>query len=155
MTSTEEQYLTATQTSNLRVVAETKGAGDILIASGWSAATIGLALMRLHSKPDTATLEHVHREVTAYAIAHHIERPDVVAGAVMAWWLDKVCKVCHGRKFAVIEGTPALSTKICPACRGTGEAKLPYGEAGRLLAGWMDSCKASAVDRIKRRLRPE
>ena len=154
-TSTEERYLSATNTSNLRVEAERNGPADILICAGWSASTLGLALMRLHTKPDTAALEKVHQQVAMRAAEWGIERPDVVASAVIAWWLDKVCKTCHGRKFDAIPGTPALSAIVCPACKGTGEAKLPYGEAGRKLASWMDGCKASAVDRIKRRLRPE
>lgn len=152
--STEERYISATNTSNLRVEADRNGPGDILICAGWSASTIGLALMRLHTKPDTATLEKVHRQVSMRAAEWGIERPDVVASAVIAWWLDKVCKTCHGRKFDAIAGTPALSAIVCPVCKGTGETKLPYGEAGRKLANWLDSCKSSAVDSIKRRLRP-
>jgi len=110
--------------------------------------------MRLHTKPDTAALEKVHRQVSMRAAEWGIERPDVVASAVIAWWLDKVCKTCHGRKFDAIAGTPALSAIVCPECKGTGESRLPYCEAGRKLASWLDRCKASAVDSIKRRLRP-
>ncbi len=152
--STEERYISATNTSNLRVEADRNGPGDILICAGWSASTLGLALMRLHTKPDTAALEKVHQQVAMSASEWGIERPDVVASAVIAWWLDKVCKTCHGRKFDAIAGTPALSAIVCPACRGTGESRLPHGEAGRKLANWLDSCKSSAVDSIKRRLRP-
>ena len=152
--STEERYISATNTSNLRVEAERIGPGDILICAGWSASTLGLALMRLHTKPDTAALEKVHQQVAMRASEWGIERPDVVASAVIAWWLDKVCKTCHGRKFDAIAGTPALSAIVCPVCKGTGETKLFYGEAGRKLANWLDSCKSSAVDSIKRRLRP-
>lgn len=152
--TTEERYLSATNTSNLRVEAEKHGPGDILICAGWSASTLGLALMRLHTKPDTATLAQVHEQVAMRAAEWGIERPDVVASAVIAWWLDKVCKTCHGRKFDAISGTPALSAIVCPVCEGTGEAKPPYGKAGRKLASWLDICKSSAVDSIKRRLRP-
>lgn len=152
--STEERYISATNTSNLRVEADRNGPGDILICAGWSASTLGLALMRLHTKPDTAALEKVHQQVAMRASEWGIERPDVVASAVIAWWLDKVCKTCHGRKFDAIAGTPALSAIVCPVCKGTGETKLFYGEAGRKLANWLDSCKSSAVDSIKRRLRP-
>lgn len=154
-TSTEERYLSATNTNNLRVEAEKHGPGDILICAGWSASTLGLALMRLHTKPDTAALKKVHQQVSMRAAEWGIERPDVVASAVIAWWLDKVCKTCHGRKFDAIIGTPALSAIVCPSCKGTGESILPYCEAGRKLASWLDRCKASAVDSIKRRLRPD
>jgi hypothetical protein len=151
--TTEEQYLSATIASNLRVEADRNGPADILIVCGWTASMIGHALIRLHSKPSTAALALVHEKVSAYAASCNIERPDAVAGAVIAWQLDKVCKTCHGRKFDAIAGTPSLSEIRCPVCKGTGEAKLPYGEAGRILASWLDFCKASAVDGIKRRLR--
>lgn len=153
--TTEENYLRATTSSNLRVEADVIGSADVLIAAGWSASRIGSALMRLHTKPDTAALALVHEQASMQAVRFKIDRPDVVASAVIAWWLTRQCKVCHGLKFELIPGTPTLSDKACPACKGTGEARLPHGEAGRKMAGWMDECKASAVDGIKRRLRPE
>lgn len=153
--NTEEKYLRATATSNLRVEADVIGAADILIAAGWSASRIGSALMRLHTKPDTASLSLVHEQVAMQAARFKIAKPDVVASSVIAWWLSRLCRGCHGLKFELIPGTPTLSDKACPACKGTGEARLPHGEAGRKMAGWMDECKASAVDGIKRRLRPD
>jgi len=153
--NTEEKYLRATTTSNLRVEADVIGSADVLIAAGWSASRIGAALMRLHTKPDTAALALVHEQVSMHAEKLKIARPDVVASGVIAWWLSRLCKECHGLKFELIPGTPTLSDVPCRACKGTGEARLPHGEAGRKLASWLDECKASAVDGIKRRLRPE
>lgn len=73
-TGTEERYTNATHTSNLRVEAEKGGAGDMLIAAGWSASRLGAALMRLHSefdgaeKPRRPTLENIT------LLAHSMER---------------------------------------------------------------------------------
>lgn len=50
----EEAYLTASTTSNLKVEAERRGAGDILIAVGWSPSRLGAGLARLHTDWDKA-----------------------------------------------------------------------------------------------------
>ena len=152
MTTIEEKYLIASNTSNLRVLAESAGAGDVLIAAGWSKSRIGSALMRLHTKPTRDNLELTHTQVTLEAIIINAERPEDVASAVIAWWLNRLCKTCHGRKFGTIENTPTLSAIECPACHGSGEARIPHGEIGRRLASWLDECKHAHVELIKRRL---
>jgi len=152
MTTTEEKYLIASNTSNLRVLAESVGAGDVLIAAGWSKSRIGSVLMRLHTKPTRDNLELTHTQVTLEAIRINAERPEAVASAVIAWWLNRLCKTCHGRKFGTIENTPTLSAIECPACHGSGEARIPHGEIGRRLASWLDECKHAHVELIKRRL---
>lgn len=50
----EELYQTASNTSNLKVEAERRGSGDVLIAAGWSASRVGMALLRLHSEWDAS-----------------------------------------------------------------------------------------------------
>lgn len=149
-----EQYASATNTSNLRMEmdADRRSNADILVAAGWSKSRIGTALMRLHTHYDTSGLEKVQIEVAMQANAFGIESPDSVASAVVGWWLSKVCKTCRGRKFELIPNTPALSVKHCRACRGTGEARLPFGDDGRILANWLDDCKQAAVTQIRARL---
>lgn len=148
--STEERYLIAADASNLRVQSERTGDADVLIAAGWSASRIGGALMRLHTKPTRDNLALVHVHVAMEADRRRIERPDAVASAAIAWWLNRVCPVCHGRKWDTIQGTPALSSIECPACHGTGEKRMPLD--ARDLVIWMDYCKHSHVGMIKRRL---
>jgi hypothetical protein len=46
----EEMYDSATHASNLRVVADRNGPGDLLIIMGWSQNYVGAALMRLQSE---------------------------------------------------------------------------------------------------------
>lgn len=153
-TSTEERYLVASQTSNLRVVSEVFGAGDILIASGWSPNRIGAALMRLHSKPTRDNLDKVHTQVALEANRLNIANPDAVASDVLAWWLNRICPTCFGRKFDKIENTPSLSDIECPKCHGSGEKTIPHGKAGKIMADWLDWCKSKHADMIRRRLRP-
>ena len=152
MITAEEKYLIASNTSNLRVVAESVGAGDVLIAAGWSPGRIGSALMRLHTRPTRDNLEQIHTQVAMEADRLRIANPGAVASAVIAWWVDRVCPVCHGRKYDKIENTPTLSDIECPKCHGTGEKKIPHLADGSRLAAWLDFCKATHADIIKRRL---
>jgi hypothetical protein len=46
----QEQYETAGNTSDLTVEADRRGAGDVMIAGGWSSSRVGMALLRLHSE---------------------------------------------------------------------------------------------------------
>jgi hypothetical protein len=52
--SVEEVYQTASNTSNLKVEADKRGSGDVMIAAGWSPSRVGMALLRLHSEWDSA-----------------------------------------------------------------------------------------------------
>lgn len=63
----EERYQSACSTSTLKVTAERSGPGDVLIASAWSDASIGGALMRLH----TAWLKVKPRSFTDADVARH------------------------------------------------------------------------------------
>lgn len=76
-----------------------------------------------------------------------------IASAVVHFWLDQTCRVCHGRKFRQIPGTPVLSEHACSECKGTGKAKAPYGEAGRRLATYLDDCQFRAEQGIRNKLR--
>lgn len=50
----EETYLVASNSSNLRVEADRRGDGDMVIVAGWTHSRIGMALLRLHSEWDRA-----------------------------------------------------------------------------------------------------
>lgn len=171
----EEKYAGAITTSNLRVQADKGGAGDVIIAVGWSTSRIGAALMRLHTEYDSGsippgvvsntdksllqcrlkTLPDVLEQVSIQACKWRIERPDAVALSVIAFWLDKHCKSCNGHKFQRVAGTPALSARQCKACRGSGELPMPHGESGKRLAVFIADCISRAQQSIKMRLRPK
>lgn len=155
MTSTEERYLSASQSSNLKVEAERTGDVDVMVASGWSHSHIGHALMRIQSRPTRGLLELIHAQVAIEADRLNADNPGEVASAVIAYWLNRICKTCHGRMFETIKNTPSLSAIVCPACHGSGLGTIPGGEVGSYLVGWLDYCKQDHVGVIKRRLRPE
>lgn len=80
------------------------------------------------------------------------EDADLIAGAVLRWWLAPNCHSCHGRKFHVIPDTGRLSNKHCRPCEATGRLRVPNGETGRRLANWMDMCVQLARTSIGKRL---
>ena len=170
----EEQYCQATTSSNLRVEADKRGAADILIASGMSGRGLGGALMRLRTEYSGGSVPRASMGKTDYRLmmsqlhtfpavlqamtdqATHwgIERPESVAKAVIAHFLDDTCPHCEGRGKDRIKGTPALSGKNCKHCQGTGHTALPYGSAGRRLEGYMQDCINRWRQLTAKRLRP-
>lgn len=168
----EESYISTASSSNLRTEADKTGDADILIASGWSPARVGGALMRLHSEygrvPRNATktdhrLMMMQLKTLPYALdalanraaGWNFERPSRVAMAVVSHWLDHSCRICDGQRFLRIKDTPVLSTKHCKSCHGVGKIALPYGEAGRRVEEYMLGClqawKSSTAWRLFRR----
>lgn len=108
---------------------------------------ITLLAMRLKTLPD------VRRELTMQLKAWGHDKPEDAALAIVAWWLHRVCGKCEGRGYDVIPGTARLSAKACKACHGSGESRVPQGDAGRRLANHMDDCLSRARQSIKNRLR--
>lgn len=152
----EEKYVVASMSSSLRC--ETRddapvGAIGVVIAAGWSMSRIGALLMRLHTKANRNELEQAHGQIAGQAARWGIERPEAVAASVLAWWLSHVCGKCHGVRFELIAGTPALSNRHCKACKGSGEQAIPHGSAGKRLAAWLDHCRERGAQSIQARLR--
>lgn len=168
----EEQYLSAAHTSNLRVVAEKKGAGDILIAMGWSPSRIGAALIRLHGEWDGAekrprmsetdyillrsklkSLTSVLAQVVLHMGRRGMDNPEANAGPIVGYWLDQNCHVCHGLQFQLIRDTPVKSNLRCRACHGSGKGAIPTGSQGKDVLNWMDACVGAARASLTARLR--
>lgn len=148
----QERYTQAVHASSLKVEANRTGSADTLIAVAWSQSRVGALLMRLQTKADRTALEQAHQQLAQRAVAMGFERPDVVACAVLGWWLDHICKTCHGRKFEAIPDTPSLSKRPCKVCKGSGQTHLSYGSAGKGLVEWLDSCKERAMHSVRLRL---
>lgn len=72
----EERYQTAGNTSDLSVKAERGGAGDVMIAAGWSASRVGMALLRLHSEWDGAAKPKRPTLAMVQAIADRLKADD-------------------------------------------------------------------------------
>jgi hypothetical protein len=151
----EEKYTSAIHASNLRVEADKGGSADVLIAVGWSPSRLGAALMRLHSEQDAAeslrSFAGVHEQLDVQASRWGM--PVATTSAVLTYWLAPLCKACQGRKFETVPDSPALSAKRCGCCRGEGVARIPCGDDGRKLLGYIEDCLSRARDSIKARLR--
>lgn len=97
----EEQYVSACHTSNLRVEADRKGAGDVLIAAGWSPGLIGGALLRLHSEWDGAahpkqpTKEQINLLALTYSTdaqgkPSRKQRGEMAKAQAMGWYVHEL-----------------------------------------------------------------
>lgn len=102
----EERYTTAANTSNLTVKADKGGAGDLLIAAGWSPNRVGAALIRLHGEWDGVEkprpLERGALEALAVAMAREqgavvAEAHRKAAKAQAAEWLEHENRMLLGK----------------------------------------------------------
>lgn len=99
------------------------------------------------------TMGPVREQLVIQLLKWKVEDADVVAFAVLRWWLSPLCNACQGRKFELVPGTGRLSSKLCKPCGATGKARIPHGEAGRKLANFMDDCVGRARQSIANSLR--
>lgn len=72
----DEQYQTAGNTSDLTVEADRRGAGDVMIAAGWSPSRVGMALLRLHSEWGSAAKPRKPTKAVVDACAETIRAED-------------------------------------------------------------------------------
>lgn len=116
-------------------------------ANDWHAHELGLLFQRLKTMPEVrAALVH-------WAGEKGVEDPIHIVGAVLQWWLHKTCPVCHGAKKRIIQGTGRTSSKDCQECKGTGEAKVPHGWAGRKMLGYMNESLRAASAGLRGKFR--
>jgi len=78
--------------------------------------------------------------LTVQALKWNIIDAEAKAAGVIRYWLDQNCPACEGRKWQLIPGTPTLSNRACPTCRGSGIGQVPHGQEGRRLANHLDQC---------------
>ena len=135
-----------------RLVTASQFGGDKKAAHAHNVHETALMLGRLKSLPSA------REQVAIQALKWGFADAQDVAAKLLQWWLSQVCPACHGTKFETVAGTGRLSAKACKACRGSGLAPIPCGEAGRRLANWMDDClqrgRASMVSRLRGTMRP-
>lgn len=98
------------------------------------------------------SLTEARRELTLQAMKWKIEDPERTAGAVIKYWLDQTCSGCDGLKWKKAPGAPALSSRMCHACDGTGISPVPHGQEGRRLVNYIDNCVSIARRDMAKRL---
>jgi hypothetical protein len=146
----DEKYQTASATSDLTVEADKKGAGDVMIAAGWSDSYGGMMLLRLHTawnsaRPRAFTDQHVADHLATLPLKKG--RPDVkrarsdLVDAYIAS-VKQVAQQLRGREaieahltaWAILKDIdadivgPTLTHWLapqCPSCGGLGKRRLP------------------------------
>lgn len=116
-------------------------------AAQWHHHGLCLMLGRMKSLPS------VREQLAIEAARFCVDDAAGVAVAVLMWWLDKTCPVCHGKKREVIENTPVLSDTVCQSCQGSGERTLPHGKAGRKVVSLINNSLFAARVSLRMRLR--
>lgn len=75
-----------------------------------------------------------------WALLRHVDA-DLLSPALYHW-LNPGCPVCDGHGMRKIEGAPALSTKQCHHCAGTGSWPRPLG--AERVSDYLKSCVGKA-----------
>jgi hypothetical protein len=112
----------------------------------WYRSELEVLLSRLAAFPT------VRLQLTYKAEDWRMENPQEKAAATIRYWLSQHCGACGGTKWQLMPGTQRQSDKPCMVCLGGGFVQAPYGQHGRRLANYMDSCLASARQALKRNL---
>lgn len=148
----EERYLSATNTSNLRVEAERTGSADVLIAYGWSMSRVGSALLRLQSEWDSSAKSIPPPIEAVAALAQTMRKPgkkiDMRAAQKEAdRWFDNELAIFRlklknltpvltqtvgymerkGIEYPLEKAGPIVGwwlNKNCPECKGLGRPKI-------------------------------
>lgn len=125
----EERYESACNTSSLKVESEKGGAGDILIAAGWSDSRVGMALLRLHSEWDGAAKPLKATEAQIKVLAENFRQDEARA-----------------KESARVRGKP-YTPQGSAATRARTEAAAWYRRELRLLAQSLKS-RASVIEQL-------
>lgn len=140
-----EQYLTATQSSNLRLEEHRNTDADKLVAaayatSGDPARMLALQVWRMAAtgKPEGFGIMVDLFQAWSFGRLGRgekkragVEMTRETVKRVLWWWCNQACHVCNGLGHPIIDGTPVLDeTRDCEHCGGTGKAdvrKLVHG----------------------------
>jgi hypothetical protein len=126
-----ERLSVAVGSSDLSLSTVSRTDLDYIIGLGIASARNGAvasSLMRLHLASTPAALKTAYASVLNLVKRLNAKRNwrlagrsvNVVALQALSHHIVPVCNHCHGRKFELIEGAPALSAKVCKHCHGTG-----------------------------------
>ncbi len=175
-----EQYLSATNSTQLAVDPEHTCDADKLLAAAYAAAgdprrSLALDVYRLRATTDMrgarGIAERMAHEViqrskprgrnlrlSKPATISRIEAIDL-AIAVLKWWHMQACPACEGRGHPRIPGTPHLDpTRACSHCAGTGirplkkHVKAKHFELAEWLASALDGLTALVFSDMLKRL---
>lgn len=127
-----ERLSTAIGSSDLTADPIHRGDLDYIIGLGIASArhsAVASPMMRLHLASTPAALRNAFQSVVGLTKRMNAKKNwrlntrsiQVVALQALSHHVNPVCPHCHGRKFELMEGAPALSARHCKHCHGTGK----------------------------------
>lgn len=161
-----ERYGSASETSDLRLRDDRRTDADVLLAAAYASrgdrrGMIALATYRMKLTGDRHGIAQVVEEAMGWLIGRgarsggkaKLGRPEArhISETVLRWWLDDVCRRCHGRRYELVPGTQIVSDNLCHTCHGTGKRPLEHMldkkrvDSGRWLAAELDSLTSYIV----------
>lgn len=174
MPGIREAYLTATQSTRLRVEADFLTDADRLIAAGLATVPPRLALAldvyRLRATSDMRGARGIAERMAAQIVRQSrksggqtIKRAEAleVAMDTLKWWHLQACPACNGLGHPVIPGTPSLDeTRDCEHCGGTGQRpmrkylKRKHMEAAEWMVGELEGLASTVFHEMLKRMPP-
>lgn len=159
--SMQERYLSARNSSNLRLSPNSVGTADVMIAAGRVAArskrkAVALAVWgvlsseRMQGANEVANLMAGWLRNRSFEVDGRNVMPRVVAldisMAVLKWWRAPACPTCGGHGHPLVLNSPVIDeTRDCPECQGTGRILLSrlvrseYADSAHWLSNEVDT----------------
>lgn len=116
-------------------------------AAAWYLHELGLLFQKLK------TLQEVRHQLKLWCGRVGIAGEEHKVAAVIGWWLDPTCTVCEGQGWQLMAGTRRLSNRVCETCQGSRELRIPYGQDGRKMLGFMNDCLSAARSSMRGRFK--
>lgn len=160
--TTEERISTSMVSSTLESRSEKMMPVDTLTAVGAAARRAdpaALNVLHLHLALDAESL----RALTTYAMewveskrGNSMERGALHSACKTAirLWALPTCHKCNGRKYRSIPGTPMLSNRNCPACSGSGMAKIgeKNQELIKIICSWLHTIESDIAYFVRKKM---
>lgn len=164
--STEESYLRAVGSRNLRVDPDHWCDADSLLAAAYVASgdprkALALSVYRMLATGRTAEWDSVSERLASIMASNSKEGgflrrgrmglslsdSRAISRATLAWKMNSTCQDCHGRGHPSFPGSPHIDTsRTCSSCHGTGITPLERFVRHELIdhARWL----ASEIDSL-------
>jgi hypothetical protein len=171
--STAERYLSATQTSDMRVQADVASDADRILAAAFAVSgrprdTLALEVYNVLASTDMRGAKRVSDRMSGWLVrryvkgkAQKIKRVEAfdISMMLLKLWHKRVCVMCAGRGHPLVNNTPVLDeSRECPACHGTGQIPIEqlfrheHVEHARWLESEINSLCGFVFDAMARRL---
>lgn len=115
-------------------------------------------MLHLHLSHDPGALARLreHGKNKAHEINPSLSEDEAisVSDAAIKRWAAPQCRTCSGRRYEAIRGTPMLSSRHCPACNGTGIARVggKNAEIIRSIISWLQTVESEIAYKVRKKI---